>query len=110
MNDFEIIEDEPLPYPEKPKRKGKPINWRQIGEYTIVGMSVLLGGFALICVVVFVVVFVNAVCSQLTLPIERMNDLGGLVSLVDAFKPVVTIGISIGIMTGLISYLAEKFK
>jgi hypothetical protein len=38
-NEFDIIEDEPMPYPEKPKRKGKPINWDHVGW----GVGIVLG-------------------------------------------------------------------
>jgi hypothetical protein len=39
MNEFDIIDDDPTPYPEKPKRKGKPINWDHVGW----GVGIVLG-------------------------------------------------------------------
>jgi hypothetical protein len=50
---FDIIEDDP-PYPEKPKRKGKPVNWQEIADYAFVVMSVVSGIVAgvIVCLVV----------------------------------------------------------
>jgi hypothetical protein len=53
-NEFDIIEDETMPYPEKPKRKGKPVDWLRFtamflgvffGVITGVIVSLVVGGW-----------------------------------------------------------------
>lgn len=112
-NDFEIIEDEPE-YPEKPKRKEKPkgipINWRKYGEHLLVGMSVILGGFAFLLMVGFITWFVNSLCSQITLSVQPREGMNTIQRLMDTLMPFVSIGAGVSITLSILAFIGQKLK
>jgi hypothetical protein len=109
-NEFDIIEDEPTPYPEKPKRKGKPINWRPIAESALVAMSVVLGIVAGLLVCLFVGGWIGQAATTLTAamfpdgmpePPAELYALGGCLG----FN--IGIGIALGLLKQIVKAVQE---